>query len=160
MRGNRTKFDLTGGVLATFLVLALAAIGCQSPLPMTAANSAVPETASADWPVLRSLVTRYEGNRGGVHDQVFLTLQSDFSKIYENHANDRIGDEALYYYGRIAYDLRDYHTARVTFRKHREQFRQSEFTSTITLLEAEMDRSDAEYRRWLEESRAASSSTK
>lgn len=162
MRGSRRLGSWALGIIVLGMsVLAIATTGCQANLPVVgAASSDIPEAASPDWQRLRELVARYTGNRGGNDERMILTIQNDFLHLYENHGSDRIGDEALYYHGRISYDLRDYFQARSTFSRHKEQFRRSEFASTILALEAEMDRGDAEYRRWLEESRGASTSVR
>ncbi len=163
LRGMRPMFKgiriaCTGVAVLIVAIAALTGTACQGPLQTTALNRDVPETASPDWAKLRTLVERYNGSRGGLDERMSLAIQSDFTRLYDGHANDRIGDEALYYSGRISYDLRDYHTARTTFIKHKEQFRRSEFASTIVALEAEMDRNEVAYRRWLEESRGSSNS--
>lgn len=160
MRGIRGMSTMQRGfrfTLSGLMVLGaiLGMTACQGPLQTTAIDG-VPETASPDWAKLRSLVERYNGDRGGLDDRSTLSIQSDLVRLYEGHASDRIGDESLYYCGRISYDLRDYHTARTTFIKHKEQFRRSEFAATIVALEAEMDRNEVAYRRWLEESRGSS----
>lgn len=158
--GKLHKLRMMRSALSLAVVLLAGGLmACQTLGQAANANAAsgIPEMQSPDWAKLRQYVTDYDNNRGGMENGATLVIQQNFLKIYDNHAHDRIGDEALFFFGRISYDLRDYHTARVTFTKHREQFRASEFTPTITALEAEMDRNEVEYRQWLENSRGSAS---
>ncbi|MEK8023707.1 MAG: hypothetical protein AAB229_07860, partial [Candidatus Hydrogenedentota bacterium] len=102
----------------------------------------------------------YEASRSEIEGRSAIVVQSKFRDLLGNHGSDRIGDEALYYVGRMYYDVRAYHDARVTFMRHREKFPDSEFAPTIQSLEQEMQRSDAEYKRWLDENRTTSTISK
>jgi TolA-binding protein len=124
---------------------------------MTQDPNSIPEAQGPDWIVLRDAVKEYESSRADIEQRSLVVVQGKFRALTDKHSHDRIGDEALYYIGRIYYDMRDYHDARITFIRHREFFPDSDFAGTITLLEKEMDRDSERYRQWLEESRAASS---
>lgn len=146
----------SGAVCAAFLVL-LTAVAC-SPMTMKEDTSnSTPESQDPDWGTLRAAVKQYEASRADMEQRTLLIAQNKFRDLTDRHSNDRIGDEALYYIGRIYYDMRDYHDARLTFIRHKEYFRNSEFASTIAQIEKEMDADTERYHQWLEESRAASS---
>jgi TolA-binding protein len=138
-------------------VLAALTFGACRPMTMTQDSNSIPEANDPDWMTLRDAVKEYESSRADIEQRSLTVVQGKFRALTDKHSHDRIGDEALFYIGRIYYDIRDYHDARLTFLRHRESFPDSEFAGTIALLEKEMDRDSERYRAWLEESRAASS---
>jgi len=116
--------------------------------------NAIPEMKLADWKILRETVREYEATRVDPDHKNLLNVQQKFRALLTDHSNNRIGEEALYFVGRIFYDIRAYHDARVIFARHREFYQNSEFAPAIAKLMEEMDRDQARYRGWLEESRA------
>lgn len=117
--------------------------------------NAIPEMKLADWKLLRETVQEYEATRVDPDQKNLLFVQQRFRALMADHSNNRIGEEALYFVGRIYYDMRAYHDARVTFTRHREFYQNSEFAPAIAKLTEEMDRDQARYRAWLEESRTS-----
>lgn len=145
-------------ILAHTMMLALAfaaltATSCTTQTPSADEALLIPEVKHPDWAKLRLQVREYEATRADADGRSLLVAQSQLQSLVDGHSNDRIGDEALYYVGRIYYDIRDYHDARMTFVRHNDMFPRSQFIPTIQALENEMAKSDAEYRSWLEASR-------
>lgn len=118
--------------------------------------SALPEMKHADWNVLRETVREYEATRVDPERKNLLFVQQKFRALLTDHADNRIGEEALYYVGRIFYDMRAYHDARLAFNRHSEFYRDSDFAPAIARMMEEMDRDQERYRAWLDESRAVS----
>lgn len=141
-------------VIGTLLILVLT--GTAGCLKNTKNDLGFPEANDPDWKVLRENVIAYGKARGAVNNHNLLLVQSNFRVLTENHTGDRIGDEALYYVGRIYYDIRDYHDARRIFRAHRELYPSSPFGPTIDELEAEMKADTERYHEWLNKSRTVS----
>jgi TolA-binding protein len=140
-------------MMACLVLIALAMGACTTHLKDD--PNAIPEMKLADWKVLRETVQEYEASRVDPDQKNLLFVQQTFRTLLTNHSNNRIGEEALYFVGRIFYDMRAYHDARVTFTRHREFYQNSEFAPAIAKLTEEMDRDQARYRAWLEESRAS-----
>lgn len=157
--GHRIRSAACAIAPAALLAAALLVGACDRTMTQRDPN-AIPEMASPDWKTLRGLVKQYESTRAEIEQRSVTVIQSKFSDLVSTHGSDRIGDEALYYVGRIYYDMRDYHDARVTFAHHKEIFTKSEFTPTILQLEAEMNKNKADYEAWLNQSRTTSSVTR
>lgn len=136
------------------LLLAILVVASTACMMRQNEVNTIPEVKHRDWAKLRANIKEYETVRTDPYHRSLLVVQSRLQALVDGHSNDRIGDEALYYVGRIYYDIRDYHDARVTFNRHRDFFPTSEFAPTIAALENEMARTDEEYQKWLEVSRS------
>ncbi len=146
------------GTRSGFFCAALLFLAACQPLMRTAENPAVPESGLPDWSVLRATVAEYESCRADADQRSLMIVQNKFRDLNEKNSRNRIGDEALFYVGRVYYDIRDYHDARVTFLRHRDFFPSSEFGPTIAKLEEEMNRDTARYREWLDRTRTTQTS--
>ncbi|HBW46396.1 TPA: hypothetical protein DEF17_00490 [bacterium] len=153
MKGKNVRFILSISLaLLISLGITISLSSCQTPgQPNDIAT--IPEAKLADWSKLRSLVKDYDACRADADQRNVLIIQNGFRELTERNSNNKIGDEALYYVGRIYYDIRDYHDARVTLIKHKEIYTDSEFSAAIVRLEAEMDKDAAAYQEWLDHTR-------
>lgn len=139
--------------LAVVVAAGLGAVLCGCQMPGQTSSNLIPETQSPDWVTLRATVKEYEAACNEQDARNLSIAQNTFNHLVELHSSDRIGDEALYYVGRIYYDQRAYQDARRVFLRHKEDYPNSEFAPTIAKLEAEMDRDLTAYREWVEEQR-------
>jgi len=141
-------------ISSRILLVVLVVVSTACMMRKSEQATTIPEVKHRDWATLRTKIKEYETVRADPYQRSLLVIQSQLQALVDGHSNDRIGDEALYYVGRIYYDIRDYHDARVTFNRHRDFFPTSEFAPTIAALENEMARTDEEYQKWLEVSRS------
>lgn len=116
-------------------------------------DSQIPETRHPDWETLQSTIVSYDQGRADETRRMTMAALNTFRYLSQNHSGDRIGEESLYYVGRIYYDIRDYHDARLAFYQFREAYPESEFLPTVANLEAEMDADTKKYNDWIDESR-------
>lgn len=107
---------------------------------------------------LASAIEQYEACRLASDQRKLFFVQQRFRLFSENNAN-AAADTALFYVGRIYYDVGDDHNARITFLRHKRDFPRSSFRDEISGFEADMDARLDRYRAWLEESRGSGSST-
>ena len=107
------------------------------------------EINDPDYPTL--LVAKKEYKKGKADESGRETSSAliKFRGLTQAHSDDLIGEESLFYVGRIYYDMRDYHDARITFMRFRENYPESEFLPTIDLLDEEMKKDLGAYKTWV-----------
>lgn len=84
--------------------------------------------------------------------ELFL-VQGRLRLLAERAGGTPVGDSAVFYIGKIYYDVQDDYDARLTFLRHRRHYPDSPWRDEVDALVAEMDRRTNAYREWLEETR-------
>lgn len=149
---RNTKSRRAAGILLGAAV-AIGLSGCQEMMFSKNNPNLAAETQTKDWNYLRESVKQYEAARTDLDQRSMLVVQNRFRSLMDRHSANKIGEEALFYVGRIYYDMRDYHDARTVFLKHKEAYPRSSFRETIERLEAEMDKDHERYKEWLKQNR-------